>query len=321
MFWDGRVEISDLYGNGYDTPAEEFLPAGLDSLLAVQALFPLASRVEMAGDPGENEVIGAAFDRIDKVWPILVARLAAIPEYVALFADAFADVERAGDITIAHVANALAAYQASEFQSFDSPFDAFLTEGRPLPPAAERGRRLFYGRARCASCHTGPLLTDQRYHALGLPAFGPGRTRPHDPMPRDVGRLGASDRLEDAYRFRTPSLRNVALTAPYGHNGAWPTLEGMIRQHIDPAAAREAWHEGMAILPRAPWLAGRDFVIRQDTREMARQRRAVAIDVPPLKDREIDDLVAFLESLTGERARKGLPEPPERVPSGLPVDR
>jgi len=321
MFWDGRVEVSDLYGNRFDTPAEEFLPEGLHSLLAAQALFPLVSRVEMAGDPGENEVIGATFDRLDKGWPVIVERVAAIPEYAELFAAAFPAVERAGDIGIAHVANALAAYQASEFQSFDSPFDAFLTTGRPLPPAAERGRRLFYGTAGCASCHSGPLLTDQRYHALGLPAFGPGRTRPHDPMPRDVGRLGASDRLEDAYRFRTPSLRNVELTAPYGHNGAWPTLEAMIRQHLDPAKARAAWTPPTAQLPEAPWLAPRDFVILQDSREMARQRRATDVHLPALSEGEIQDLVAFLRALTGETALNGLPDPPARVPSGLPVDR
>jgi cytochrome c peroxidase len=321
MFWDGRVEILDTFDNGFDTPAEEFLPEDLKSFLAVQALFPLVSRVEMAGDPGENEVIGAKFDRIDKGWPILVSRLVAIPEYVELFARVYPDVDGAGDITIAHVANALAAYQSTDFQSIDSPFDAFLREGRPLPAAAERGRRLFYGEAGCAECHSGPFLTDQRFHALGLPPFGPGRTRTWDPMPRDVGRLGASDRLEDAYRFRTPSLRNVALTAPYGHNGAWPTLEGIIGQHVDPLAAAARWKPEMANLPDAPWLAARDFVIHDDAREMARQRQAARPVSPPLDEAEIADLVAFLHALTGEKASRGLPEPPESVPSGLPIDR
>jgi len=322
MFWDGRVETRDTYGNGFDTPAEEFLPEGLNGLLAAQALFPLASRVEMAGDPGENAVIGAIFDRIDKGWPILVDRLTAIPAYVALFRDAYTGVEEPGDITIAHVANALAAYQAQEFRSFDSSFDAFLSDRRALTTAADRGRRLFYGQAGCDDCHSGPLLTDQRFHALGLPDFGPGRTRRHDPIPRDVGRLGASDRLEDAYRFRTPSLRNVALTAPYGHNGAWPTLEGIIRQHVDPVAAAAAWRPEMTRLPDAPWLAPRDFLVREDAREMERQRRAVdGIGSPQLTEDEIADLVAFLNALTGEQAARGRPAPPERVPSGLPVDR
>ena len=321
LFRDGRVEVADTYGNRFDTPAEEFLPGGLASVLAAQALFPMISGVEMAGDRGENDVIVAVFDRPDKGWRVIERRLRGIAAYGDLFARAFDDIDGAGDITIAHVANALAAYQATAFRSLDSPFDAYLREGTPLPPAAGRGRRLFYGKAGCATCHSGPLMTDQRYHALGLPAFGPGRTRRHDPMPRDVGRMGASDRLEDAYRFRTPSLRNVALTAPYGHNGAWPTLEGMIRQHLNPAKARKAWRPEMAILPPAPWIAWRDVVIREDRREMARQARATEIDLPALSDAEIADLVAFLNALTGRDARAAPPEPPARVPSGLPVTR
>ncbi len=97
---------------------------------------------------------------------------------------------------------------------------------------------LFFGAAKCSSCHSGKLLTDQKFHALALPAFGPGRTRRFDPMVRDVGRMGESDDIKDAYRFRTPMLRNVALTAPYGHNGAYPTLTAMVRHHLNPQATR-----------------------------------------------------------------------------------
>ena len=81
-------------------------------------------------------------------------------------------------------------------------------------PRQQEGAALFHGKAGCADCHSGPLLTDQKFHALAIPPFGPGRTRRFDPYTRDVGRMGETDALEDAYRFRTPSLRNVALTAP-----------------------------------------------------------------------------------------------------------
>jgi hypothetical protein len=64
-----------------------------------------------------------------------------------------------------------------------------------------------------------------------------GRTRRFDPYVRDVGRMAESNRLEDAYRFRTPMLRNVALTGPWGHNGAYATLEGIVRHHLDPVAS------------------------------------------------------------------------------------
>ncbi len=319
MFHDGRLEASDLYGTGWNSPAEEWLPAGLTTLIAAQALFPLTAQFEMAGNPGENEIAGAAHDRIDAAWPIIAARVRGVPAYAAAFADAFEEVDSPGDLTIVHVAQAIGAFTAEAFVSRDSPFDDHLA-GAPLTGAPARGLRLFYGEAGCAGCHSGSLLTDQEFHALGLPAFGPGRTRAFDPIPRDVGRMGESDLAEDAYRFRTPALRNVALTAPYGHNGAYPTLEGIVRHHLDPAAARAAWREGDAALPAAPWLAPGDFAIRSDAREMARQDAALDIAPKPLKDAQVADLVAFLHALTGRTARDVARLKPAAVPSGLPVD-
>lgn len=320
LFHDGRLSESDLFDNGFNSPAEEWLPQGLESIVAAQALFPLVAQFEMAGNPKENEIAGAVHDRIDAAWPILAGRVRAVPEYGEMFADAFDTVETPAEITIVEIANAIGAFVASEWQSFDSPYDGWLAGTASLPEDAERGRALFFGSAGCAGCHSGPLFSDQSFHALGLPAFGPGRTRPFDPYARDVGRMGESDVLEDAYRFRTPSLRNVALTAPYGHNGAWPTLEGMIRQHLDPAAARGSWTPEMAKLPGAPWLAPVDFVIRQDAREMARQAASVDIDLVALGDDEIADIIAFLHALTGETVKSRPLGRPETVPSGLPVD-
>ncbi|MEM7198276.1 MAG: cytochrome c peroxidase, partial [Pseudomonadota bacterium] len=220
LFHDGRVRIHDLYGNGFSTPAEEFLPPSMQSLLAVQALFPIQSEIEMAGNSGENEIAGARFERIDRAWDVLIAKLRAIPEYVTLFADAFDDVEDAGDIHIAHMGNAIGQFISGEWQSYDSPWDEYLAGNDDALLASQKaGMALFFGKGNCAQCHSGKLFSDQKFYNLAVPQFGPGRTRKFDPMPRDVGRMGFTDRLEDAYRFRTPPLRNVALTAPYGHNG------------------------------------------------------------------------------------------------------
>lgn len=318
LFHDGRLTRSDIYGNGYDSPAEEWLPAGLDNLVAAQALFPMVAQFEMAGNPRENEIAGATHDRIDVAWPIIAKRVRTIPAYGAMFVEAFDHIEEPADVTIVEIGNALGAFIISEWQSYDSPYDKWLT-GTPLPADAERGRQLFF-RARCASCHAGPLFTDQSFHALGLPAFGPGRTRAWDQISRDVGRMAETNRAEDAYKFRTPSLRNVALTAPYGHNGAYPTLAGIIRHHADPLGARNAWVPQQANLPHAAWLAAADFAIRQDTLEMARQTAAIDMRRIALSDTEIQDLVAFLHALTGETAHDRPMGRPDSVPSGLPVD-
>ena len=319
LFHDGRLEVSDQYGNGFDSPAEEWLPQGLDNIVAAQALFPLTAQFEMAGNPGENEIAGATHDRIDAAWPIVAARIKRNEIYANMFVQAFDNVNESGDITIVEIANALGAFITTEWQSFDSPYDAWLT-GSSLTEQAERGRALFFGQARCASCHSGPLFTDQDFHALGLPAFGPGRTRTFDKLPRDVGRMGETDMLSDAYRFRTPSLRNVALTAPYGHNGAYPTLQDMIRHHSDPTGTRAAWSTDMAALPDAPWLAAVDFAIHQDVREMVRQDGALDINPVALSDAEITDITKFLSALTGVSADERPLGRPDEVPSGLPVD-
>lgn len=319
LFHDGRLEVSDQFANGFASPAEEWLPVGLDNIVAAQALFPLTAQFEMAGNPGENDIAGATHDRIDAAWPIIATRIRSNEIYTKMFIEAFVTINDPLDITIVDVANALGAFITSEWRSFDSPYDAWQS-GQLLPASTERGRALFFGEARCASCHSGPLFTDQRFHALGLPGFGPGRTRTFDKLPRDVGRMGETDLLSDAYRFRTPSLRNVALTAPYGHNGAYPTLGDMIRHHSNPEAARRAWTPAMADLPDVPWLSAVDFAIRQDTREMARQNATLDINPVALTTAEITDLTTFLHALTGATALQRPLGRPDTVPSGLPVD-
>ena len=318
LFHDGRLAIDDKYGNGFDSPAEEWLPRGLGSLLAAQALFPMTAQFEMAGNPRENEIAGAVNDRIDAAWPIIAKRVRIIPAYGDAFVEAFAHIQTPDEVTIVEIANALAAFMGTEWQSYDSPFDAFLNgnEGA-LSPDQRAGVDLFYTKAGCAACHAGPLLSDQAFYALGLPQFGPGRTRRFDPIPRDVGRMGKSDDLKDAYRFRTPMLRNVAVTAPYGHNGAYPTLEGIVRQHIDETPQ---WTRDMAQLPAADWLAPTDFAAQNDRLEMARQARARDTVPKTLTDKEIAQLISFLGALTGASIENGPLGIPQTVPSGLPVD-
>ena len=322
LFHDGRLSHSDDYGTGFNSPAEERLPEGLNSLLAAQALFPLASRFEMAGGPHENAIARAAFDRIDHVWPLITRRIIAIPEYIELFTKAFDHIKGAGDIRITDIANALAAFEATEWQSFDSPFDHFLAgDSNALGKLEKQGMDLFYGEANCASCHSGKLFTDQKFHAIGLPVFGPGRTRTYDPMPRDTGRLAESDNLEDSYRFRTPSLRNVELTGPYGHNGAYKSLAKIIEHHLDPVVTRTNWTVSDAAIPDVSWLNPTDLILLHDKREMSRYESRLDITPQPLNQEKINALVSFMKALTGQSARDTETGFPDKVPSGLPVDK
>ena len=180
LFHDGRLSLSDDYDNRFNSPAEEWLPEGLETVLGTQAIFPMTAQFEMAGNPKENEVAGALHDRIDYVWPILAKRVRTISEYGKMFVEVFDNINKAEDVTIAEIGEALAAYIALDFESRDSNFDKFLAgHTSALNAAQKRGMDLFYGKAACSSCHSGPLLTDQKFHALALPPFGPGLSLIH----------------------------------------------------------------------------------------------------------------------------------------------
>jgi|TARA_B110000977_G_scaffold107581_1_gene140093 cytochrome c peroxidase len=319
LFHDGRISQKNTYGNKFDSPAEEWLPLGFNSILAAQAVFPLVSQFEMAGNPGENDVAGAAHDRIDAPWPIIAKRVRSITQYGDRFINAFEHINTASEVSIVDIANALAAFMTMEWKSIDSNFDDYLSGNLDVLSETEiAGMNLFYGKAGCSVCHSGKLLTDQKFHALGLPSFGPGRTRIFDPIPRDVGHMAETDKIIDAYSFRTPMLRNVVLTAPYGHNGAYSTLEGIIKHHVDPNGAKNKWSNSDLLLPKIPHLKLTDFIIQEDIREMKRQSNSISIIPVKVSELEIKQLIAFMGALTGKSLeRLGVPL---SVPSGLSVD-
>lgn len=321
LFHDGRVSADPIFPSGFNTPAEEFLPSGLNSLLAAQALFPVTSPVEMAGERNENQVAGATRRRPDYVWAILLKRIQAIEEYEPLFKAAFPEVKTAADISIVHIANSLADFIAHEWRADQSPFDHYLRGNQKVLTKQQKlGMDLFYGKAECSSCHSGALQTDHSFHALMLPAFGPGRTRRFEFIARDQGRINETDKLEDAYRFRTPSLRNVTATAPYGHNGAYKTLKGIIRHHLDPLENLDSYDAEQLVMPQDPYLVKTDFIIQQDKREVARMRRQRDIHLPAITNAEIDLLIEFLGALTDQQALYGKLGAPAKVPSGIVTD-
>lgn len=321
VFHDGRLAVSDSHPSGFQGPAGDTMLMGLETIIAAQALFPPTSATEMAGQGEENDVAIATAKGMHNVWPILAARVADIPDYEVMFTAAFDHIDGAEDITYTDIANAIAAFIGTEFQNFDSPFDQYLAGDKAAMDDLQiRGMKLFYGDAGCAGCHSGPLLSDQDFHSIGLPQFGPGRTTGFDPLPRDVGLMALTHDLNDAYRFKTPFLRNVALTGPYGHNGAMPTLEAMVRHKVSPVESLSSWTPETAALRPASWLAERDFPMLGDAAEV--QRAAMALDLPTFEasEAEIEALVAFLHALTGETAQARPLGRPDSVPSGLPVD-
>lgn len=320
LFHDGRAMRDAAAPQGIRMPPGFTLERPVRTLLAAQALLPLTSHDEMAGQPGENPVADAVARRAIQgpggAWQLLADRVAAIPEYRRRFAwlngaDA--------PLHITDIGNAIGDFIAFEFRSTNSPFDRFLRgDDRALSNAQLRGMSLFYGKAECATCHSGPFQTDHAFHSLGLPPIGPGKG--HGPSGHaDHGRFEVTGEPADLYRFRTPSLRNVTLTAPYGHNGAYAHLEDMIRHHLDPLTMLAEYDVAKARLHDLRFAAP-DTAALEDFDEMLRIAISVSIEPVPLSDDEVSAIMAFLAALEDPAAQRGRLGPPQDVPSGLPID-
>lgn len=244
--------VSTLWNTGYN---RFLLWDGRETSLESQARLPLTLPHEMAADPAQLE-----------------ERLRAIPAYVELFDTAFGG--GTGAITFDNVTRALAAFQRTLI-SRHSAFDRFVAgDTTALTPAQQRGLALFFSeRTHCAECHQPPTLASETFRVVGVASD-------------DLGRAGVSDKgLRGA--FKVPTLRNIARTGPYMHNGSLGSLAEVVQFYAD-GAGRARGVEGVD-----PLLKGFD-----------------------LSAAEKADLVAFLEGLTDESE---LPAVPVRALSGLAV--
>ena len=320
MFHDGRVEPDPSQPSGFASPAGDDLPLGLDDVLAVQAMFPVTSNTEMAGQVGENPIANAAAARdLTTVWALLTERLSANTEYVALFQDAYPDIQNANDITYAHAANAIAAFEAKSWRADNSPFDRYLKgDRRALSSAARRGMNLFYGKAKCDSCHSGVLQTDHQFHSIAMPQIGPGKGDGLNGY-EDFGRERVTGNSVDRFRFRTPSLRNVALTGPWGHSGAYNSLEAIVHHHLDPQTALLNYDSSQLVLPSRFDLNAKDLEAYDDPAAYAAIAGSSELPQVRLRDSEVSDIIDFLHALTDPSSLDMRRDFPTSVPSGLPI--
>ncbi len=233
---------------------------GRAKTLEEQSVTPLTHADEMASDPDA-----------------LVARLKAIPAYAQLFDQAFGGGDSA--VTFENVQSALGNFQRTLISN-DSPFDRYAAgQVEALTSPQRRGLALFRSAAtRCFECHAAPTFGDDNFFVTGVPD-APGQA--HDAGRKDI----AGDGLDGA--FKAPTLRNIALTAPYMHNGVFATLEDVI----------DFYAKGGG---RANGVPNVD-------------QHVLGFD---LTAQEKADLIAFLHALTDESK---LPAIPAEAPSGLPV--
>ncbi len=241
--------------------------------LEAQALEPLKAVEEMRGSTYPE----------DGAIPAVVARLNAIPEYRRLFTASFGGNQAVNE---RNLARALAAFQRS-LVAANAPFDRYMRgDTDALSPEQVRGMERFQS-AGCINCHSGPMFSDFSAHVLGVP------DSPKLPQP-DSG-------VDSKYAFRTPSLRNLSVTAPYMHNGAFATLPQVINfyQRISRGGGRRGGRGGRAL--NAP-------VTREQIDQRARDLN--------MRGRGQGDLIAFLQSLDDPGFDRTIPD---SVPSGLSV--
>jgi cytochrome c peroxidase len=193
---------------------------------------------------------------------VIEARIRAVPEYVAKFNAALPGAA----VDLGAIAKAIAAYERT-IEPGIAPFDRWIEgDESAISAPAKRGFVLFNGKAQCSRCHSGWRFTNDTFHDIGVSAKDPGRGR------------GAKDEPLMQYAFKTPTLRSVALHAPYMHDGSAADLHQAIKHH--------------------------------EKGGIDRPSRSPLIKPLALTDQERSDLVAFLETLTGE----GEAVPPPKLP-------
>jgi cytochrome c peroxidase len=319
-FADGRVEKNKHFQSNAKTPAGHDLPEGFESILAAQAVFPITSPVEMAGQAHENEIgASASISDFKGVWRKTTSRIVAIAEYVELFKKAYPNkVTSKEDINITHIGNAIATFEKNAFKANDAPYDRYISgDLSALSNRQIQGMKLFNQKGKCISCHSGELFSDFKFYSISQPQIGPGKGVGFKSR-EDFGRELVTKNIKDRYRFRTPSLRNIKVTAPYGHSGAYNSLNKMIQHHVNPEKMLLEYNidknTSLPIIKNSL-----DSIILNN--KILNRKILASSDLPSISivDSEIDLIIEFLGSLTDERCLDMRKFVPKRVPSNLPV--
>lgn len=181
---------------------------GREGSLESQALGPIQNPIEM-----------------NMTLPEVVEKLNAIEGYKKQFQAVFST-----DVTAEGIGKAIADYERTVL-SGDAPYDRFKAGDKAaLSESAQRGMKLFFGKAVCSSCHAGPNFTDNGFHNLGI---GMQAEKP------DIGREAVSKLAGDRGSFKTPTLREIAKTGPYMHDGSIKTLEEVVEHYVKGGVAND----------------------------------------------------------------------------------
>jgi cytochrome c peroxidase len=243
-------------------------------------------------------------------------RVLGISTYLQKFSAAFPSVPQS-QLGFQHAANAIAAFETETFTKTNSAFDRYLArDDNALSVDAKRGALLFFGKARCSQCHNGPRLGGESFASIAAPQLGPGTG---NAAPLDAGRgdpsIGGQPPQLPRFFFRIPGLRNVELTAPYMHDGAYATLEAVVHHYNNVDSALKAYDVSQLDPSLRASYHGDAATIKSLLSSLdGRLQQPLG-----LSEDELKTLVAFLKSLTDPSARDMRSVIPSSVPSGLPL--
>jgi cytochrome c peroxidase len=313
LFWDGRVVVDDR-GTPVTPAGQRVNPHMGDAFefgaLSALPLFPVVSREEMRATAG-NELAAVSDKQTQQVWNDLMVRLGRIQEYRRMFEAAYPGT-RFAEMNFGHASNAIAGFLIDRLAFNDSPWDRFLAgDNAAMSEVQLRGAKNFLS-AKCSICHNGPALTDNQFHNVAVAQFGPGKgdgPSGHD----DFGRGRETGLAQDRYAFRTPPLRNVELTAPYGHDGAFFDLREFVAHYSESHLKLNAF-DGSGLEPALQGTLLHNFDDILATRD-------TLLNGVFFAEQTIDEVTEFMKALTDPAARDLSAIAPASVPSGLPVDR
>jgi cytochrome c peroxidase len=313
LTWDGRVFKSPTTGE-VRTPGATLFPTQQAVLefgtISALPMLPVLNRAEMRGQTG-NELAAVADTRHQQTWGLLMTRLRAIPQYRAMFEAAYPG-QSFDAMSFAHAGNAMGGWIVQVFSATNTPWDRFLAGNTDAMTEVQiRGARAFLGDAKCAQCHNGPLFSDGKFHNVAIPQVGPGFGDGPNGQD-DFGRMRKTGNTADRYKFRTPPLRNVELTAPYGHDGAIVSL----RNWVDHYTQSDVKLRNYDVNQLEPLLRG----TLQPTADAILATRDGRLGRMNVSQQTVDEITEFLKALTDPASRNLAPVVPTSVPSGLPVD-
>ena len=272
FFWDGKVQQKDgnvLSQFGSSPPSNDPFEVAVH-LPAVQI------REMLSDGMGVDNLKQESLDVAKTTYDIITQKLKKY-ENIATANLAKKLKKSKNNITFNDYSRSIAAFIRDKFRIKETKLERFMNDKVNLSENELNGGLIFYGKGRCATCHSGPYFSDFDFHSVPFPQLGFGANG----FGVDYGRYNVTFNTNDLYKFRTPPLHNVEKTAPYGHDGSLSTLNEAIIAHFDPLRLIN--------------------IDKMDSKKrhyfFQKLASSNSSNVNYLTDKEVDDLVHFLKIL------------------------